>query len=259
MHATVRKPATAGTDRYATVAILLHWLIAAAIVLQVVLANRMEGPKGPTQFAVTQLHKSVGITILVLTLARLGWRLANPPPPLPATMSEWERRLARLAHVGLYGLMLAIPLTGWIMVSASTRPIPLVLFGVAPFPDVPGMGGLAPAARHLWHEVGETGHGLLVKLLYVLVGLHVAGALKHQLFSRDEPVLARMAPGAVAGRWLDARIFIILAAFVAVIVAGKLLTPPPPGVQPPPAATARAAGAGPAALISKATTAPSAE
>jgi cytochrome b561/polyisoprenoid-binding protein YceI len=230
-----RDPAAVGSGRYPLIAILLHWLIAAAIVLQVVLAGRMEGPRTPTSFAVTQLHKSIGITILLLSLVRLGWRLLNPPPPLPATMPRWERELARITHVGFYVIMIGMPLTGWIMVSASRIALPTLLFGQVPWPNLP-LGDLAPAAKRLWHEIGETGHGLLAKVIYVLLALHVAGALKHQLFSRDEPVLARMAPGAVAGRWREPRILIILLAFVAVIAFGKLLTPPSPGMKPPPPA-----------------------
>lgn len=234
--AASREPAAAGSARYSTLAILLHWLIAGAIVLQIVLAGRMEGPRTPTSFAVTQLHKSIGITILLLSLVRLGWRLAHPPAPLPTTMARWEVILAKVVHVGFYVVMIAMPLTGWLMISASRIQLPTLLYGTIPWPDVPGIANLAPASKRIWHEIGETGHGLIAKLIYVLLALHVAGALKHQLFSRDEPVLARMAPGAVAGRWWEPRIFIIAAAFVGVIVFGKLVTPPPPGMAPPPAA-----------------------
>ena len=83
MSDVAENPAKAGSGRYATVAIFLHWTIAALIVLQIVLASRMED-RGPEAFAVVQLHKSVGITVLVLSLARLAWRLMNPPPPMPA-------------------------------------------------------------------------------------------------------------------------------------------------------------------------------
>src|SRR5689334_13890375 len=183
------KTASAGprAQRYSTVAIVLHWTIALAIVTQIILAGRMDGPQTPEVFAVTQLHKSIGITILLLSLARLGWRLANPPPPLPPTLAPWERTLAHATHIGFYGVMLGMPLTGWIMVSASRIAIPTLLYGVVPWPMLPGLPDLAPAAKHLWHEIGETSHGLIIKVAYLLIALHVAGALKHQLFSRDEP------------------------------------------------------------------------
>jgi cytochrome b561/polyisoprenoid-binding protein YceI len=231
-----RDPKAAGSARYATVAIVLHWAIALSIVLQIILAGRMDGPRTPQSFAVTQLHKSIGITILLLSLIRLGWRLTHPPAPLPNTMPRWERVLAQVVHVGFYVIMIGMPLTGWIMVSASRTSIPTLLYGAVPWPMLPALPHLAPAAKTAWHQVGETGHGLLAKLIYVLLALHVAGALKHQLFSKDEPVLARMAPGAVAGRWLEPRIAIILLAFVGVIAFGKIYQPPRPHMTPPPAA-----------------------
>lgn len=229
-------PARVGSGRYSAVAILLHWVIAAAIVLQLALANRMEGPRTPSSFAVTQFHKSVGITILVLSLARLAWRLMNPPPPMPRTLSRWEAGLAKLTHVGFYLIMIGMPLTGWMLVSASPFNRPIILYGLVNWPLFPGLPGLAPAAKTLWHDLAENAHGLLGWVTYVLLALHVAGALKHQLFSRDEPVLARMAPGARAGRWLEPRLLLILFAVVAIAAAGKLMTPPPPGMPAPPAA-----------------------
>lgn len=250
------EPAKAGSGRYSTVAILLHWAIALAIVLQIILAGRMEG-RTPTAFAITQLHKSVGITILLLTLIRIGWRLVNPPPPMPATMAPWERVLARITHAGFYVIMLGMPLTGWLMVSASRIEIPTLLYGVVPWPMVPGIPELAPAAKKMWHAFALNAHHLGAKLIYVLLALHVAGALKHQLFSKDEPVLARMAPGAVAGRWWDPRIYVIAAAFLGVIAFGEWVTPPKPGMAPAaaaaPAAEAPASDVAPPAPSSAAT------
>ncbi|HEY3697570.1 cytochrome b/b6 domain-containing protein [Phenylobacterium sp.] len=223
--------APAGRDRYSTVAIVLHWLIAAAIVFQVLLAWRMGGPMNPATFAVTQLHKSIGVTILALSLVRLGWRLANPPPPQPPTLAGWERALSKITHIGFYVIMIGMPLTGWIMVSASRLHIPTVLYGAIPWPDLPGMAG---ASRPVWNKIGHNGHEWLGWGLYVLLALHVAGALKHQLFARDEPILARMAPGAAPGRWLEPRLLAIVAAFLAIAALGWTVHPPPPGMAAPP-------------------------
>jgi cytochrome b561/polyisoprenoid-binding protein YceI len=223
------------------VAVLLHWLIAGLIVLQIVLAGRMEGPSTPERFAVFQLHKSIGITVLILSLLRLGWRLLHPPPPLPSTMAAWERVLARATHAGFYLVMLGMPLTGWIMVSASRIVVPTRLYGVVPWPMLPGLPELAPAARKSWHAAGVLGHGLIIKFAYVLIALHVAGALKHQLFGDDEPVLARMAPGAVQGRWREPRLVVILLGVVGVIAFGRLYQPPRPSLQAAPAAAPAAA------------------
>ena len=195
--------------RYATVAIVLHWTIAALILLQVVLAGRMEG-RSAEAFAIVQLHKSVGITVLLLSLARLAWRLARPPPPEPAALAPWERRLSTAVHWAFYGVMIGMPVTGWIMVSTSRYVVPTLLFGVVPWPHIPGLAEIAPAARHVWNEAGEISHELIVKGFYALIALHVAGALKHQFARNDAPVLQRMAPGAVAGRWWDPRLIAIL-------------------------------------------------
>lgn len=229
------------SPRYAVVAIVLHWTIAALIVLQVVLAGRMDGPPTPEAFAVVQLHKSVGITVLLLSLLRLAWRLTHPPPPEPPTLKAWERTLARITHWAFYGVMIGMPLTGWIMVSTSRIVLPTMLYGVVAWPMIPGLGDLAPEVRRVWREAGELGHETIIKLAYGLIALHVAGALKHQLFSRDEPVLGRMTPGAKPGRWLEPRLLVILLAFVGVIAFGQVVQPPRPASAPTPAPAAAAA------------------
>ena len=219
------KPHDPRAGRYATIAIALHWTLAALIVLQVVLAGRMEG-RTPEAFAVMQLHKSVGITVLLLSLARLAWRLVNPPPPEPATLARWERLASQAVHWAFYVVMIGMPITGWIAVSASRFAFPTLLFGVVPWPHLPGLADLAPAAREVWREVGETSHGLIVKGFYGLIALHVMGALKHQVLDAETPVLSRMAPGARAGRWLEPRLLIILAVFAGVVALGRLYQPP---------------------------------
>lgn len=228
-------PATAGSGRYAAIAIVLHWTIAAAIAVQILLASRMED-RGPQGFALMQLHKSVGITILLLSLVRLAWRLLHPPPPMPQTMARWEKALAAATHAGFYVVMIGMPLTGWLMVSSSRIEVPTLLYGLVPWPDLPGLDGLSRDAREAWHELGEAGHGALILLFFGLLALHVAGALKHQLFSRDEPVLARMAPGARPGRWLEPRLALIALGLAAAVAFGAVVTPPLPGVRPPAAA-----------------------
>lgn len=225
--------------RYSTVAIVLHWLIAAAIIFQVILAWRMDG-RTPQGFALIQLHKSVGISILLLSLARLGWRLTHRPPPMPAGLATWERWLARIAHVGLYVIMIGLPITGWIMVSTSRIQVPTLLFGTVPWPHFPGLAHLVGPAKTAWNSFGHTGHEVLAWGAYVLIALHVAGALKHQLFSRDEPVLAHMAPGAKPGRWLEPRLIAILLVALGVAAAAQTIRPavsaskplpPPPAME----------------------------
>ncbi|MGH6910418.1 MAG: cytochrome b/b6 domain-containing protein [Phenylobacterium sp.] len=244
--------------RYSTVAIILHWLIAAAIVLQIILGWRMGGRPTPESFAVFQLHKSVGITILLLSLVRLGWRLANPPPPLPANLPRWEATLSKIVHVGFYVVMIGMPLTGWLTVSTSRIAVPTLLYGTIPWPHVPVVADLAPAAKELWNTIAANTHETLAWLAYGLVALHVAGALKHQLFSRDEPILARMAPGAGAGRWLDPRLLVILLAFAGVAAFGTFVQPPRPAMAagPPPPAVLADAPAAPVIEVAEAAPAP---
>ncbi|HLZ73384.1 YceI family protein [Phenylobacterium sp.] len=232
--------APVGRNRYATGAILLHWIIALAIVTQVSLAWRFGDDHSPTAFALTQLHKSIGITVLLLSLIRLGWRLINPPPPEPAGLAAWEKVASQVVHWAFYAIMIGMPLTGWLMVSASKTQIPTLLYGVIPWPNIPGIGGLAAPAKHMWDTIGHTGHSALAFGFYGLFVLHVGGALKHQFFDRSVPILPRMAPGAVPGRWWDPRLLLIGLAVLGVFAFGQLVNPPHPASGPPPAEAAPA-------------------
>ena len=247
-------PGFGRASRYTTVAIVLHWLIALAIVAQVNIAWRMGG-KTPEAFALVQLHKSIGISILALSLLRLGWRLANPPPPEPARLNRWEALASTTVHWGLYVIMIGMPLTGWLMVSTSRTAIPTVLFWTVRWPDVPGAHSLAPAAKTVANAIGQNGHGILAYGLYMLFVLHVAGALKHQLFEPETPVLRRMAPGAVSGRWWDPRLLLIVLAVLGAAAFGKLVEPPRPAMAAAPTPQAPVAFLPPAPV---APTAPSA-
>jgi cytochrome b561 len=187
----------------------LHWAIALLIVFEIGLGLRMEGPPGAITFAVYQLHKSIGITILVLTLVRIGWRWTHRPPPAGEGPS-WEKRLAHTVHIGFYAILLAIPLSGWLIVSASRTGIDTVLFGLVPFPHIPGIPGLEPASKAAVEEAAETAHRLLGYALYGLLGLHVLGALKHHFLDRDHG-LARILPGQPTVARLDLRLIALIA------------------------------------------------
>ena len=172
-------------NRYSTVSLALHWVIAVAILTQVLLITAHENTEGPLSGQFVMLHKSVGITILVLTLARIGWRLAHPAIPLPAEMRRWEKWAARATHVLFYVVLIAMPMTGWLASSAAGREI--ALFGLFDWPLLPVSGGRETAGRLM--EV----HELVMKGFYLLIALHVLGALKHQFIDRDN-VLHRMIP-----------------------------------------------------------------
>ncbi len=185
--------------RYGTVAVLLHWLIAAGIVFMVVLGWYMADLPltAPNKFDLYQLHKSVGITILLLSVLRVLWRLLNLPPPLPEHMKPWERWAARGTHIAFYVLMLAIPLSGWAMVSVSPFNIPTVLFGVIDWPHLPWIGSLGEPAQ--MEKTFKQTHEVLVWLTLLILALHVVGALKHHFFDRDD-VLVRMLPRVFSSR-----------------------------------------------------------
>ncbi|RZJ40647.1 MAG: cytochrome b [Brevundimonas sp.] len=172
-------------NRYSAVSLVLHWLIAALVIGQVLLIMAHDATEGPASRSFIDLHKSVGLTILVLTLARIGWRVAHPALPLPAEMPRWEKVFARATHVLFYVVLLVMPITGWLASSAGGRVIEW--FGLFNWPLLP-VGGGREAARNYMSI-----HGMVVKLLYVLIFLHVAGALKHQFVNRDN-VLHRMMP-----------------------------------------------------------------
>lgn len=172
-------------NRYSTVSLVLHWLIAALVVAQLGLVWAHEATEGSTSRELMNLHKSVGLSILVLTLARLGWRIANPAIPLPADTPRWQKLVARGTHVLFYVFLIAMPLVGWAASSAAGRDI--VWFGLFEWPLLPIGGGRETAGSLMdMHEIAG-------KLLIALVILHVLGALKHHFVDRDN-VLHRMIP-----------------------------------------------------------------
>jgi len=181
--------------RYNTVAMSLHWLIAALLITNIGLAWYFNTLHGLAKSAPVQLHKSIGITVLILSLARLAWRLVSPPPALPASVTGWERWSALTVYVLFYVVMIGMPLTGWAMVSASNliHVFPIMLYGVVHWPAIGPLTTLAPAKMKAAHETFEAAHGLLAKLAYGLIVLHVGAALRHQFLKRDE-VVWRMVP-----------------------------------------------------------------
>ena len=171
--------------RYSTVAILLHWTIAILIVVNIVIALNADELKGLAKFSQLQWHKSFGLTVLVLTALRFLWRLANPPPAYPAHMARWEKAAATVTHLGFYLLTLAIPLTGWAMVSASPLNIPTLLFKTIPWPHIGFVHSLPMIQRKGLEGSLTEVHQWLAWGMLVLLALHVAAALKHQFRDRD--------------------------------------------------------------------------
>jgi cytochrome b561 len=178
-------PNQSSPTRYGAVAQGFHWIIAALIVVQFTLALKADSlPLGLHKVAVLARHKSFGMTVLMLAVLRLLWRLFNRPPELPAGMSKIERTIARGTHVLFYVLLFAMPLTGWIMSSAKNYSVSW--FGQFTWPDL-----IAPNERAF--ELLKTTHHLLGWLLFAVAILHILAALKHHFWDKDD-VLVRMLP-----------------------------------------------------------------
>ena len=172
-------------DQWGSISKLLHWLVVLLILAMAWIGLTMgDLPNGPDKIATYALHKSIGITILVLVLLRLGWRLyAGAPAPVPGT-PNWQDRIASLTHWALYALLLAMPISGWVLNSSSG--FPLQWFGLVNLPAIAGRDQDV-------HELAENMHETLFWILITLVVLHAAAAFYHHLFQRDA-TLARMLP-----------------------------------------------------------------
>lgn len=172
-------------NRYSTVSLIFHWGLALLVLTQVLLITAHEATKGPQSREFVVLHKEIGLTILVLTVARIIWRLMNPAIPLPSGTPGWQKIAARTTHVLFYVLLIGLPLGGWASSSAAGRDISY--FGLFNWPLLP-----LPQSRDLAGTFMDL-HALGVKFLYVVLALHVLAALKHQFIDRDN-VLHRMVP-----------------------------------------------------------------
>lgn len=181
--------------RYTKTAMILHWLIAALIAINVALIWSVGFLPEGTIRPVIDTHKSTGITVLGLVLLRILWRIANPPPPLPASYPQWEKKTSHVAHVALYALILALPLSGWLHDSAwkAAAQFPMQLFYLVPWPRISLIANMEPAAKEQFHAISGAVHVWLTYLLYALFLLHIGGALKHQWIDK-KPELERMLP-----------------------------------------------------------------
>ena len=174
--------------RYGRVAIVLHWVIAALVLTNIALglifANSAAAESGISPLP--PLHKSIGLTVLVLSVLRLGWRLTHAAPPLHGPFS----RIARATHILFYVLLIATPLAGWALVSVSPRGIPTVYFHLFTWPHMGFLHALPIQVRR--HEISNFVdlHNSLAFLSLGLIVLHVAGALYHQF--RGDDTMRRM-------------------------------------------------------------------
>lgn len=181
--------------RYTSVAISLHWLIAILLIGLIAIGKYMNELEETDhfRFELIQWHKSFGILVLLLVAFRIAWRLFHKPPRLSSRMPRWEKFAASATHVFLYLLMLIIPVSGWVMVSASPLNLSTELFGVLSWPHLPleTTNGYSEADRETITGLAHQAHHLLANGLLLLVLLHIAAALRHQFLIKDN-LMSRM-------------------------------------------------------------------
>ncbi|NND90327.1 MAG: hypothetical protein HKN42_05625 [Granulosicoccus sp.] len=201
-------------QRYDDIAVLFHWTIALLIIGLLVIGKYMVSldENDPVRFVLTQWHKSFGISVLLVSVLRLVWRFTHKPPPEPAGLPDWQKRLAALVHWLLYALMLVIPITGWIMVSASPLNIDTVLFNVIEWPHLSAFETL-DNREEFAHAFADY-HEIAGNLLLVLLLAHIGAALKHHFVDKDI-TLVRMLPD-----WASSAFKRKLASLAAIIAAG---------------------------------------
>ncbi len=185
---TITPSATLAASRYSRGAMVFHWTIATLIIMNFIGAFVAEDLPKPEAAQIMGAHKAMGITILILSIGRLVWRITKPVPPLSAGLKAWEVALAKVTHSLLYFLMIAIPASGWIMHSAFSAGKSISFFGLFAYPGLPMAQDKATAG--LFHEV----HEVMAFAMLGLLALHLAGALKHQFIDRDGSIW-RMLPG----------------------------------------------------------------
>ena len=172
-------------NHYTKTAMSLHWLMAILLVSLFAVGTYMhELPLSPWKLQVYSWHKWAGVTAFILVLVRLAWRFTHRPPPLPINMSRSAELAAHAGHTLLYILMIAIPLTGWLM--SSAKGIQTVYFGIVPIPD------LLAKNKELGNLLRDVHEILNLTLAAVVIG-HIGAALKHHLMDKDD-VLTRMLP-----------------------------------------------------------------
>ncbi len=177
------------TQHWGIVTKTLHWLMAIMIIGLLAAGFIMEGLENsnPLKFQIYQIHKSFGLTIMVLAALRLIWRFTGETPPLPAGTPAWQVASAHASHVSLYGLMVLMPLSGYVMTSASTLGIPTKYFGLFTVPH------LIERNADLSSTASEV-HEIVAFAFIAVLSIHILAAIKHVLIDGDG-VFARMLPG----------------------------------------------------------------
>lgn len=178
----------AAVERYALTARVLHWAVAPLVAALLVLGVGMTRAELSIErmYAAYQWHKSIGVVVWLVMIVRLGVRVGIPPPALPVSVSLQRQRVARGVHGALYAILLIMPVTGWLMVSAAPLTFPIALFDIE-VPLLPVLQTLPEVVRMRWYDALKLAHRALAFALFTLVVLHIVGA-----FSHDRTLRARM-------------------------------------------------------------------
>lgn len=176
-------------QRYSMPAIILHWSLALAFLLMLASGLLLHDLPRDIRFTTIQLHKSLGVIILLAVTARLILRLIKTPPPLPDTLSKQDKILAKLGHLALYGAMIIIPVSGWVMVSSSPYGLPTLVFNSFEWPHIPWVEGDKEI-----NQLAKTVHEIIAYVFIGLIVVHVAAVIKHAVKDRLN-LLPRMGIG----------------------------------------------------------------
>lgn len=184
--------------RYDNVAITLHWVMAVAFFLMLASGLALEylEIEKSLKFRMYQWHKSLGVLLLVAFALRLLWRFLHKPPALPPSIKGWEALAAKAGHIALYLCMLAVPMSGWAMVSSSPYGLPTIVFGWFEWPHIPGIAG-----NDQVNGLAKWAHGTLAWIFIACIAGHIAAVIKHAIWEKEN-LLPRMWP---AGKTSAAR------------------------------------------------------
>ena len=176
------------TLRYHSAAIILHWVMAVAFILMLTSGLTLEYATLGQQlkFQLFQWHKSLGVLLIVAVMLRIAVRLVRTPPALPAHFKRWEQRAAWLGHLGLYAMMIIMPLSGWLMVSSSPYGLPTIVFGLFEWPHLPGV-----AASEAINDLAGVVHEIGAFAFLFLIATHIGAVVKHAMLDREN-LLRRM-------------------------------------------------------------------
>lgn len=177
-------------SRYTIIAMILHWVMAIAFFLMlgsgIAMVNFEIDPS--FKFNLYQWHKSLGVLLLITFFLRVAWRLWNKPPALPQSFKKLDVIGAKLGHLGLYALMIAMPLSGWVMVSSSVYGLPTIVFGWFEWPHISALSG-----NEIVNTISKNAHWIMSWIFIAMIAIHILAVIKHYKVDKEN-LLTRMIP-----------------------------------------------------------------